>query len=170
MEHKKILNLWIKASNFKFMTRKLNIVDDQSNVNYDVVNDIIYNTEVLKSNLCNYNPHILVRGNITIIGSNLVTETPFRNCASFTNCITKIDGTTLDDAEDLDLVMPNNNAKQGAIDVNMDGSVLEEKSSFKMLGLTFSSKLDSGSYIMSIAKTVFKKIEALVCSMKFFFY
>ena len=30
----------------------------------------------------------------------------------------------------------------GAIDVKTDGSVLEEKSSFKMLGLTFSSKLD----------------------------
>ena len=30
----------------------------------------------------------------------------------------------------------------GAFDVKMDGSVLEEKSSFKMLGLTFSSKLD----------------------------
>ena len=33
----------------------------------------------------------------------------------------------------------------------MDGSILEEKSSFKMLGLTFSSKLDWGSYIISIA-------------------
>ena len=42
----------------------------------------------------------------------------------------------------------NNN---GSIDVKMDGSVLEEKSSFKMLGLTFSSKLDWGSYIISIA-------------------
>ena len=30
----------------------------------------------------------------------------------------------------------------GSIDVKMDGSVLDEKSSFKMLGLTFSSKLD----------------------------
>ena len=30
----------------------------------------------------------------------------------------------------------------GAIDAKMDGSVLEEKSSFKMLRLTFSSKLD----------------------------
>ena len=30
----------------------------------------------------------------------------------------------------------------GSIDVKMGGSVLEEKSSFKMLGLTFSSKLD----------------------------
>ena len=37
----------------------------------------------------------------------------------------------------------NNN---GSIDVKMDGSVLEKKSSFKMLGLTFSSKLDPGSY------------------------
>ena len=54
-----------------------------------------------------------------------------------------------------------------AIDVKMDGSVLEEKSFFKMLGLTFSSKLDWGSYIISIAKTTFKKIGALICSMKF---
>ena len=49
----------------------------------------------------------------------------------------------------------------------MDGPVLEEKSSFKMLGLTFSSKLDWGSYIISIAKTASKKIGALICSMKF---
>ena len=46
----------------------------------------------------------------------------------------------------------------GASDVKMDGSVLEEKSSFKMLGLTFWSKLDWGSYIISIAKTASKKI------------
>ena len=49
----------------------------------------------------------------------------------------------------------------------MDGSVLEEKSSFKMLGLTFSSMLGWGSYIISIAKTASKKIGALICSMKF---
>ena len=55
----------------------------------------------------------------------------------------------------------------GAIDVKMDGSVLEEKTSFKMLGLTFSSKLDWGSYIVSIAKTAPKKIGALIRSMKF---
>ena len=55
----------------------------------------------------------------------------------------------------------------GAIDVKMDGSVLEEKTSFKMLGLTFSSKLDWGSYIVSIVKTASKKIGALIRSMKF---
>ena len=41
----------------------------------------------------------------------------------------------------------------GSIDVKMDGSALEEKSSFEMLGLTFYSKLDWGSYIISIGKT-----------------
>ena len=55
----------------------------------------------------------------------------------------------------------------GVIDVKMDASVLEEKSSFKMLGLTFFSKLDWGSYIISIAKTASKKIGGLICSMKF---
>ena len=54
----------------------------------------------------------------------------------------------------------------GAIDVKMDGSVFEEKSSFKMLGLTFSSKLDWGCYIISVAKTASKKIGALMHSMK----
>ena len=47
-----------------------------------------------------------------------------------------------------------------AIDVKMDGSVFEEKS-FKMLQVTFSSKLDWGTYIISIAKTASKKIGAL---------
>ena len=55
-----------------------------------------------------------------------------------------------------------------AIDIKMDGSVLEEKSSFKMLGLTFSFKLDCGSYVISIAKTVPKKIGAMIRSMKSF--
>ena len=53
------------------------------------------------------------------------------------------------------------------IDVKMDGSVFEEKSSFKILGVTFSSKLDWGTYIISIAKTASKKIGALIHYMKF---
>ena len=40
------------------------------------------------------------------------------------------------------LVSFNQSKNTGAIDVKMDGSVLEEKLSFKMLGLTFSFKLD----------------------------
>ena len=55
----------------------------------------------------------------------------------------------------------------GAINVKMDGSFLEENASFKMLRLTFSSKLDWGSHIISIAKTTSKKIGALIRSIKF---
>ena len=55
----------------------------------------------------------------------------------------------------------------GSIDVKMNGSGLEEKSSFKILGLTFSSELDWGSYIISILKTASKKNGAfLLRSMK----
>ena len=49
----------------------------------------------------------------------------------------------------------------------MNGSVLEEKSSFKMLALTFFSNLDWGSYIFSIANISFKKIGTLILWMKF---
>ena len=55
----------------------------------------------------------------------------------------------------------------GAVNVKMSGSALEEKSYIKMLGLTFSSKLDWGSCIISIAKTASKKIGALIRSIKF---
>ena len=47
----------------------------------------------------------------------------------------------------------------GAIDMKMDRSVLEEKSSFKMLGLTFSSKLDWGSYISLLLRVPSRKLE-----------
>ena len=50
--------------------------------------------------------------------------------------------------------------------MKMDGSVLKKKSSFKMLGLTFSSKLDWGCYIISIAKTGSERIGEII-SMKF---
>ena len=49
----------------------------------------------------------------------------------------------------------------------MDGSVLVEKSSFEIPELTFSSKLDWGSYIISVAKTASKNSGALIHSMKF---
>ena len=65
------------------------------------------------------------------------------------------------------LVLFDRSKNTGAIDVKMDGSVLKEKMFFKVLGLTFSSKLDWGSYIGSIAKTASKKIGALIRSMKF---
>ena len=65
------------------------------------------------------------------------------------------------------LVLFDRSSNTGAVEVKIDGFVLEEKLSCKMLQLTFSSKLDWDSYIISIAKTSVKKIGALICSMKF---
>ena len=42
----------------------------------------------------------------------------------------------------------------------IDGSVLEKKSFLKMLGMSFSSKLDWDSYINSITKTASKRLES----------
>ena len=65
MEHQKILNLLNEANDSKFATRKWNIVNDQSYGKYGERNEIIYNTEVLKSNLCDYkDASILVKGDI----------------------------------------------------------------------------------------------------------
>ena len=94
-----------EANDSKFMARNWNMVYDNSKANYDVGNEIIYIMEVLKSNLCDQNDaYILVRGGITIIGHQ-VTQVAFKKCAPFTKCITKIDETTIDDAENLNLVM-----------------------------------------------------------------
>ena len=69
-------------------------------------NEIIYITEVLKSNLCDFNDACtLVRGDIVTTAHNNPTPVASKNCAPFFKCVTKIDGTAIDDAEDLDLVM-----------------------------------------------------------------
>ena len=65
------------------------------------------------------------------------------------------------------LVSSDQSNNTSAIDVKMDESVLEEKASFKMFGLNFSSKLDLGSYIISFARSASMKIGVLTFSMKF---
>ena len=102
MEHQKIWNLLNKANNSKFVTRKWNIVNDQSNANHDEGNDIIHNTEVLKSTLCDYNDTYILVGSDTTVTAP-ATQVSFKNCALFTKCITKIDGATIDDVEELEL-------------------------------------------------------------------
>ena len=92
--------------NSKFATRKWNIVNDNPKSNYGVGNEITYNIEVLKSNLCDYNDvYILVNGDIIFRAAG-AAQVAFKNGAPFTKCITKIDETTIDDVENLDLVMP----------------------------------------------------------------
>ena len=53
-------------------------------------------------------------------------------------------------------------SNSSAIDVMVDPSVLDEKSSFEMLGLSFFSELDLGSYINFVSK-----LDALLCSARF---
>ena len=87
------------------VTRKWNIVKDKSSVNYRVGNEIIYSTNIFKDSICDYNDaFMLVRGNNVVV-RNLATEIAFKDCAPFIKCITKIDGATIENAEDLDLVV-----------------------------------------------------------------
>ena len=69
----------------------------------------------LKSSLCDYNdPYIHVRGTITVNNTaaegaavnNNNKKVVFKNCAPFTNCISQINNTDLDNAKYLDIVMP----------------------------------------------------------------
>ena len=104
-EHQKILNLLNEANVSESVTRNLEIVNDNSKANYDGTNETTYNTEILKSNLCDYNiAYISVRGDITVIEAP-ATQLALKHCMPFAKCITKIDETIIDDAEDLDLVM-----------------------------------------------------------------
>ena len=84
----------------------LNSRQENGTLNYDVGNEIIYNTEVLKPNLCDYsNTYILVRGDITVMAAP-ATQVSFKTFAPFTKCITEIVGKTINDAQDLDLGTP----------------------------------------------------------------
>ena len=67
---------------------------------------------MLKSNLYNYNDaYILVSGTITVAalaagGGNNGIEVVFKNCAPFTDCISKINNTQIGNAKEIDVVMP----------------------------------------------------------------
>ena len=109
MKHQKLLHLLNEPNDAKFVTVKWYIVNDQLDTNYDIGNEIIYNAEALKYNLCDQNiVYILVRVNITIIGHQ-VTQVTQKSCAPFSKYITEPDETRKGDAEDLDLVMPIHN-------------------------------------------------------------
>ena len=94
-----------EASDSKFLARKWNVASDESDANYDVGNEIMYNTVVLKSNLCDYNDaYILVMVDITVVQFT-VTLLLIGN-ARVAQAAFKIDGITINDAEELGLVMP----------------------------------------------------------------
>ena len=95
------MNSVSEVSDSRFLTRKWNIANDQSITNYHVTIEIIYNTEVLKSTVCDYNDaYVLVRGDIKI-ERNIATRVAF-SCAPLINCITEKHTTGKGDVEDLD--------------------------------------------------------------------
>ena len=73
MEFQKILNLLNKKIDSRFEKRNWNVFNDQSNANYIVGNEIIYNTKVLKSILCDYvGTYIPVRIHITDLADPVI--------------------------------------------------------------------------------------------------
>ena len=77
-------------------------------------------TTMLRSNLCDYaDPYILVKGTITITGAEdnaAARQTDerdkgviFKNCASFTKSISRINSTDIDNAQNIYIVMPTYN-------------------------------------------------------------
>ena len=118
MEYQKIANLLESTSDnlSKFRTRNWVEINDESRGNY-TNSDIRFKTTMLRSNLCDYaDSYILVKGTITITGEgdNAAAEqaderakgVTFKNCAPFTKCISRINNTDIDNAHDIDIVMP----------------------------------------------------------------
>ena len=118
MEHQKIANMFESTSDnlSKFRTRNWVEINDESRGNY-ANSDIRFKTTMLRSNLCDYSDsYILVKGTITITGAGGDAAArqaderdkgvTFKNCAPFTKCISRINNTDIDNAHDIDIVMP----------------------------------------------------------------
>ena len=113
MEYQKIANLIDDTSNqpSKFRTRNWVEINDESRGAYNVNSQIKFKTTILKSSLCDYSDaYILVKGTISVTNTaaanNINKKVIFKNCAPFTNCISKINNTQIDNAKDIDIVMP----------------------------------------------------------------
>ena len=68
-------------------------------------------TSILRSDLCDYSDaYMVVKGDNTLEGDNDANKRnknlAFKNNVPFINCISKINGVKIDNAEDLDIVMP----------------------------------------------------------------
>ena len=117
MEHKKKANFLDSTSNqpSKFRARNWVEINDESRGTYSVNRQIDFKTSLLRSSLCDYSDaYILVKGNIIVnktaaegaAANNTNKKVIFKNCAPFTNCISKINNTQIDNAEYIDIVMP----------------------------------------------------------------
>ena len=97
----------------KFVTRNYVKVNSLSNT-YNENKSIRFKTPMLRSDLCDYaDAYILVNGTITVAGNQPtdIQNKPviLKNNAPFVSCITRINGELIEDADDLDIVMPTYN-------------------------------------------------------------
>ena len=117
MEYQKIANLIDDTSNqpSKFRTRNWVEINDESRRAYNVNSQIKFKTTMLKSGLCDYSDACnLVKGTISVnntaaagaAANNDDKKVIFKNCAPFTNCISEINNTQIDNVKDIDIVMP----------------------------------------------------------------
>ena len=113
MKFQKIINFLNTNSDEdfpRFVTKKWIGVYDQSGGNYNVNKEIIIKTSMLRSDLCDHsNAHIVAKGTITVVrpsDARTNKATTFKNNTSFISCISKINGVKIDNAEDLDDVIP----------------------------------------------------------------
>ena len=119
MEYQKIANLIDDTSNqpSKFRTRNWVEINGESREAYNVNSQIKFQTTMLKSSLCDSSDaYILDKGTITINGRGAhaaATQADerdkgvsFKNCAPFINCKSEVNNTQIDNAKDLDIVMP----------------------------------------------------------------
>ena len=115
MEYQKITNLLgtMIDETPRFITKKWVKVYDQSGSaddRYKPNKQIRFKTSMLRSDLCDYSDaYIVVKGTITVTDPNEANydkKLAFKNNAPFTSCISKINNTLIDNAEDLDIVMP----------------------------------------------------------------
>ena len=116
MEYQKIANLIDDTQNqpSKFRTRNWVEINDESRGIYNVNSQIKFKTTMLKSSLCDYSDaYILVKGTISVNNTlagdainNNNRKVIFKNCAPFTNCISEINNTQIDNAKDIDIVIP----------------------------------------------------------------
>ena len=118
MEFQKIANFLSTALDDKdlliFVTKKEIEVYDHSEENYNVNKKIKIKKSTLRSDLCDCSDaYIVVKGDITLEGDNDASKRnknlAFKNNAPFINCISKINGVQIDNAEYLDVVMPMHN-------------------------------------------------------------
>ena len=115
MQYQKIANLLNDATNksSKFRTKNWVEINDDIRGAYSPNKQIRFKTAMLRSSLCDYSDaYILVKGNIAVnntagaAANNTNKKVIFKNCAPFTNCISKINNTQIDNAEYIDIVMP----------------------------------------------------------------